>query len=80
MITRPACNYSFRVQLPEVAGIVRYERKIRLGDPRHQVSIGLAAQSQPIYMETSVAGLARAYFKMDYFNGARSLRMRNFLK
>lgn len=43
----------FGVQLPEVAGIVRYERKILFDDPRHQVPVGFAAQPQPVHMKQS---------------------------
>lgn len=43
------------VELPEVAGIVRNEGEILLDDPRYQVPVGFAAQSQPVHMETIVA-------------------------
>lgn len=45
------------VELPEVAGIIRHEGEILLDDPRHQVPVGFAAQSQPVHMETIVAVL-----------------------
>lgn len=48
-------QFLFCVQLPEISGIVRYERKIFLDDPRHQIPVGFAAQSQPIHMETIMA-------------------------
>lgn len=48
-------QFLFRVQLPEVAGIVGYERKILLDDPRHQIPVGFAAQFELIHMEAIVA-------------------------
>lgn len=48
-------QFLFRVQLPEVASIVRYEGKILLDDPRHQIPVCFAAQSQPVHMEAIVA-------------------------
>lgn len=48
-------QFLFRVQLPEVAGVVRHEREILLDDPRHQIPVGFAAQSQPVHMKTIVA-------------------------
>lgn len=38
-------------------GLCSSEDEIPLDDPRHQVPIGLATQSQPIHMETLVAAL-----------------------
>lgn len=48
-------QFLFCIELPEVASIVRYEREILLDDPRHQIPIGCAAQTQPVHVETVVA-------------------------